>query len=152
MGNYRCNDVCFHKGMVFLIDEYVYEVVKILKDTVSGNQIVFTENVDDEKIYKKINIICLKLKGCRLYNRDEVFNQWLLLREDLVENKLGITARMLISYIDTDREDVEMLIYNYLQQDYDFNFLSLSESQDKINEIIDNLRDMYINEQKEYSI
>lgn len=88
--------------------------------TVSGNQIVFTENVDDEKIYKKINILCLESKGFRLYNRDEVFNQWLLLHEDFVENKLGITDKMLISYIYTDREEVEALILNYLQQKGDY--------------------------------
>jgi hypothetical protein len=131
--------------MVFLIDECVYEVIKILKDTVSGNQIVFAENTDDENIYKKINILCLESKGCRLYNRDEVFNQWLLLHEDLVENKLGITARMLISYIDTDREDVEMLIFNYLQQDYAFYDLSLKSKRKKINNVIDGLAYEYEN-------
>jgi hypothetical protein len=43
-----------------------------------------------------------------------------------------------------------MLIYNYLQQDYDFNSLNQEESQNKINEIIDDLRDMYINGRREY--
>lgn len=138
--------------MVFLIDECVYEVAKILKDTVSGNQIVFTENVEDEKIYKKINVLCLESKGCRLYNRNEGFNQWLLLHEDLVNYKLGIAARMLISYIDTDREDVEALILNYLQQDYSFCDLNIEAKWHKINKIIDDLRDMYIGKQKEYFI